>query len=146
MGYITKRYLVLKNIFFVLLIALNIGPLLGTLIYSLSNGDFEAKTKVTLSVIFIFVLFITIVNLISKWHLRTPMWVIIFILMYLLANLKPILLIIGICTIVDELLVTPLYKHFKEKYKWNKNYDIRVETDGKLKARTTEHATNTTST
>lgn len=146
MGYITKRYFILKNIFFVLLVALNIGPLIGTLIYSLVNGEFEPKTKVTLSVIFIFVLFITIINLISKWHLRTPMWVIIFILMYLLTNLQPILLIIGICTIVDELLVTPLYKHFREKYKWNKNYDIRVETDGKLKARTTEHATNTTST
>lgn len=129
----TRKYRIGKNITALLIVLLNIGPLLATLIYSLCTGVIQEHNKITLGIVFVFVLVLTITNLLAKWHLRTPLWVFLFALYWLLDQFLVVFLIIGICTIVDEIIVTPLHRYFKNNFKVNKAIDKRIEQEKRNK-------------
>lgn len=127
MSTITKKARTGSIVFGLLSFLCFIGPIIATFIIALYDKAIETSEKTTLGVIFIFVVFVSVVNLIAKWHLRTPIWIMLFALYFITSNFIVELLIIGICTILDELIFTPLHKHYKNKFKINKEIDNQFE-------------------
>ena len=64
-------------------------------------------------------------NLILKYHIRSTVWILLIGIYIALKDITTLLIIISVCTVLDEFLVTPLYKHYKERYKINKEIDKR---------------------
>ena len=65
-----------------------------------------------------------------KIHLRSTIYILMIGLWVALDKLLPFIITIGICTILDELIFTPLYKRYREDYHTNKQLDKRLTTMG----------------
>lgn len=71
------------------------------------------------------VLIMTVVTLVQKVALRSRLWVILIGMYICLDNILTPLIIIACCQIVDELIVNPLAKAYKNRYIINKQIDRR---------------------
>ena len=120
---ITKKYKSLYWVFAVLSFCLTFLPFF---IY-LAKGYLEATTaqKVVMSAITLGAIIIAAIGIFSKYTFRGVGYLIIIALYIALQNVATPILIIAICTITDELVVCPLKKQFKEKYKINLEIDKR---------------------
>lgn len=120
----TKTYRFKKNICLLFSILCSIGPLL--LFIGMAFAQAEGKQKLVLSMTMIAAIIIAVVSFMRKVHLRSTIYIIILGLYFCLDNLIPFILTIAICTLLDEILFTPLYKRFKEDYYTNKQIDKRM--------------------
>lgn len=84
-------------------------------------------TKTTLAISIVVAGLLSMANLLLKYSIRSTIWVLLIGIYVALRNITPLLIIIAICTIIDEFIVHPLYKHYKERYHINKEIDKRVE-------------------
>lgn len=82
--------------------------------------------RLTMGVLFIFAGVLTAINILNKYSLRSTTWILLLGVYICLKNITPLIVIIAICTIVDEIIVTPLYKNFKGNFKINKEMDKRL--------------------
>lgn len=98
------------------------APLLVALITGFSYSDDE-RGKVTLSICCIVALLLTLINIISKYSVRSTMWVLLLGAYSVLEDVMPYLIAIAICTIIDEFIITPLYKSVKNRYIINREID-----------------------
>lgn len=121
----TKHYRVLYWSFFVLTILLQLGPLVtyGTIAYVKSDLVSE---KIALTTTIFIVAILTVVAFINKLAMRSRIWILLLGLYFALDYILTPLIIIAVCQIVDELIVTPLKKHFKTKLTINKEIDKRI--------------------
>ena len=109
-----------------------IGPLVGAFIYALSSGQVEVKHTIIFGVAFAFIIFVSLINILCKFHSCIPGWAFIFFCIWLVKNIAVILIIIGFCSIVEEIIAKPFYEHYKKEYEFNKQYDRRQEMDKRL--------------
>jgi hypothetical protein len=98
----------------------------GAFIYALATGQVRQENKMVLGVVFTFIFIISIFNILASFHKRTPGWIFIFFCIWLVENMIAIIIIIGVCTILDELIAEPMYKKYKARYVFNKEYDRRT--------------------
>lgn len=98
------------------------APLLVALITGFSYSDNE-RGKVTLSICCIVALLLTLINIISKYSVRSTMWVLLLGAYAVIEDVMPYLIAIAICTIIDEFIITPLYKSVKNRYIINREID-----------------------
>ena len=98
------------------------APLLVALITGFSYSDNE-RGKVTLSICCVVALLLTLINIISKYSVRSTMWVLLLGAYAVLEDVMPYLIAIAICTIIDEFIITPLYKNVKNRYIINREID-----------------------
>lgn len=84
-------------------------------------------TKTTLAISIVVAGLLSMANLLLKYSIRSTIWVLLIGIYVALRNITPLLIIIAVCTIIDEFIVHPLYKHYKERYHINKEIDKRVE-------------------
>lgn len=121
----TKHYRILYWSFFVLTILLQLGPLVtyGTIAYVKSDLVSE---KIALTTTIFIVAILTVVAFINKLAMRSRIWILLLGLYFALDYILTPLIIIAVCQIVDELIVTPLKKHFKTKLTINKEIDKRL--------------------
>ena len=101
----TKHLRAGKIIMHIISIALCYVPLLVALITGFTYND--GAGKVTMSICCVFALLLTVINIISKYSVRSTMWIIL----------------IGIYTVLDEFIVAPIYRSLKNKYIINKEID-----------------------
>ena len=121
----TKHYRKWKWIFFILSLLLTFGPIIFTFASALfEEGVLHQKFALTTS-LFICIIF-TVISVFLKYKPHSLPWIILFGAWVLLDNLLATVLIFGICNIVDEFIVSPLYKHFAISLKINKNLDDRL--------------------
>lgn len=66
-------------------------------------------------------------NVIFKHHIRSVVWILMLGIYVCLKDIQALLIVIAIFTILDEFFVTPLYKHYKERYHINREIDKRIE-------------------
>lgn len=111
-----------KIILGIISILLCYAPLLVALITGFSYSDNE-RGKVTLSICCIVALLLTLINIISKYSVRSTMWVLLLGAYAVLEDVMPYLIAIAICTIIDEFIITPLYKSVKNRYIINREID-----------------------
>ena len=123
MSNITKKYKSLYWVFNILSFCLTFVPFFVFLIVGYINAT--TAQKVVMSAITIGALLISAIGIISKYTFRGVGYLVIIALYVALQNVATPILIIALCTITDELVVTPLKKKFKEKYTINKEIDKR---------------------
>lgn len=119
----TKKYKTLKICFLALSILCSFGPL----IYFVIDGFIGAKTveKLALTFTTLGALIVTITAVFLKIKLRCPVFIILIGLAVALDKILPCIITVAICTILDEVVFTPLSKKYKELYTINKEIDKR---------------------
>lgn len=110
-----------------------IGPIVGAFAYALSTGQIQQKNEIAFGVVFTFTLIISLLNILCKFHKKTPLWVFLFFCMWFIKNVYIVIIIIGTCTILDELIAELFYNYYKDLHKFNKNYDKRSEIEKRYK-------------
>lgn len=121
----TKNYKIKKNITLIFSILCSIGPLVVFTIIGLVQGEGVEKISLTLTAISSIVL--AVLAVLRKIHLRSTIYVLMIGLWIALDNILPFVITLMVCTMLDELLFTPLYKRWKEDYHTNKQFDKRIE-------------------
>lgn len=122
----TKTYKCKMIITGILSFLCSFGPLIVFTIMGLAQG--EGKEKIVLTMTMVGAIMIALIAAMKKIHLRSTTFILMIGLWVALDRLLPFILTVAICTIIDELILTPLYKRFKEDYHTNKQIDKRIET------------------
>ena len=120
---ITKKYQRLAILFQALSILVLIAPLAYYTIYGFING--EVTEKLTLGVTFVVACILLVINVLFKYHIRSTIWILVLGIYFCIDSIMPLLLMVAIGTILDEFVLTPLYKSYKNKCTINKEIDKR---------------------
>ena len=99
------------------------APLFVALVVGFSYTEGAGKISLTISCAL--ALLLTIINLISKYSIRSTMWILLIGIYIALDDVMPYLIAIAICTIVDEFIISPLHKKYKDLYTINREIDAR---------------------
>lgn len=121
----TIKFRRLTALFTIVSLLLNIAPLAFYTIKALIDADLTHE-KVALSMTVFIVLIMTVVSIANKIVLKSRIWIIMLGIYICLDTVLTPLIIIAVCQIVDELLITPLKKNFKSKKIINKEMDKRL--------------------
>lgn len=121
----TKKYKSLYIIFTILSIASTILPLLIYIIKGYVESEITVE-KVTLTCTLLLALILTIVNVLFKYKLRSIIWILLLGIYICIDNILTLIIMIGVLTILDEFIFTPLKESFKNKYVINKEMDKRL--------------------
>lgn len=121
----TKTYKIKKNICGFLSFLCTVGPLLVFIIMGLIQGEGQEKLCLTLTSIASIIL--GLLAVMRKVHLKSTVYVAMIGLWIALDNIMPFIITLGVCTILDEILFTPLYHRFKEDYHTHKQIDKRLK-------------------
>lgn len=106
--------------------SLCIMPLLIYIVLGFLDGDIQKGEKVFLGFTCITALILTIVNLLMKYHLRSPMFLLMLGIYYAMNNVLTVFIIISAGVVLDEFIFSPLARKHKQKYIINKEIDDRL--------------------
>ena len=120
---ITKKYQRLSILFHAFSIIVLVAPLAYYTILGFING--ETTEKFTLGITFFTAVILLIINVLFKYHIRSTLWILVLGIYFCMDNILPLLFMVAIGTILDEFVLTPLYKSYKNKYTINKEIDKR---------------------
>jgi hypothetical protein len=81
--------------------------------------------KLALAATVMVVLILTVIAAVNKLALRSRLWILLIGLYFVLDSFMTPLIVIAICQVLDELVITPLKKFFKDRYTINKEIDRR---------------------
>lgn len=124
MSDITKKYKVKYMIAKALSIGMTLGPLLTYVIIGFSNA--EPTTRVLLSLSTISAMIMTFVSVVFKFHLRSTIFILMLGIHCCISNITALITVMAITTLIDELILVPLCKIYKNKYTINKEIDKRL--------------------
>lgn len=82
-------------------------------------------SKVVLGMCLTTALIFVIINVIAKHKIRSTIWIVMIGLYMACDNIIPLLIIVATLTVIDEFVLEPLYKKYREKYVINKEIDKR---------------------
>lgn len=126
---ITKKYRRGYYITTVISWLLVLGPLVGYIIYGFISG--ATVQKLSLGISTMAALALTGFSIVFKKHIRSTIFIILLGIYIALREITILLVILSICTILDEFVVTPLQKSFREKMVINAQIDRRINYDTK---------------
>lgn len=121
----TKKYKRLYVIFTILSCICFIGPIAYFTIQAFV-ADTALVSKVALSSTLLIVVILSVVAMVNKIAMRSRLWILLIGLFICLDHFIVIIVTIGICQIIDELIFSPLKKYYETKYKINKEIDARL--------------------
>ena len=120
---ITKKYQRLAILFHALSILVLVAPLAYYTIYGFING--ETTEKLTLGITFVIACILLVINVLFKYHIRSTIWILVLGIYFCIDSIMPLLLMVAIGTILDEFVLTPMYKSYHNKCTINKEIDKR---------------------
>lgn len=120
---ITKKYQRLAVLFHALSIIVLVAPLAYYIILGFING--ETTEKFALGITFVIAVILFIINILFKYHIRSTLWILVLGVYFCMDNILPLLFMVAIGTILDEFVLTPLYKSYKNKCTINREIDKR---------------------
>ena len=123
----TKKY---KNTYWILLatsIVLNFLPVIVYVIKGYASIEVEEYRKVVLTGSIMVSLLLCVYNILAKKHLRSVVWILLLGVYYAIQKIELLLILMAICTIIDEFIVEPLLKKYRLKWKTNEEIDSRLE-------------------
>ena len=126
MSTMTSKYKKLSILTFLLSAMCSLCPILIYVIKAFVDKDVQEVNKYTLGIMCSVALVVTLINIVAKLHLRCIPWILLLGIYVCLKNITALLVIMAITTIIDELILTPLHKSFKNKYTINKEIDKRL--------------------
>lgn len=121
---VTKKYARLSLLFFWLSIIVTIVPVIVYTGLAFANG--EVHQKVTLGITLAIAIILVVINLVFKYHIRSSVWILTLGIYFCMKNILPLLLMLAIGTILDEFVLTPLHKSYKNKKTINYEIDKRI--------------------
>ena len=102
------------------------APLLIYLIIGLASNNVTTGAKVSLVAMLFLALILTGINVIAQKHLRCPIWVMLIGLYIAMDKyLMPLIIILAITSILDDLLFTPLIHYYYTQTVASKTIDKR---------------------
>lgn len=107
-------------------VLLIVAPVLIWSIVALCNNEALAVEKVSLVGCIAVALVIVGVNFLMKLKLRSPIWIVLIGLTAVLKDIMPLVITVAVCTLLDELVVSPLINKYKIKVESNKVVDERL--------------------
>lgn len=122
MSNITKKYRICAAVLLIISILFNVAPLAAYTITGLVEADLVIE-KVTLTSTIFVVAIMSIVPRLSTT--RSRVWIIMLGLYFCLDAFVTPLLIIAITQMLDEIIISPLHKYYRNKYRINKEIDHR---------------------
>ena len=126
MSTMTSKYKKLSILTFLLSAMCSVCPILIYVIKAFVDKDVQSVNKYTLGIMCSVALVVTLINIVAKLHLRCIPWILLLGIYLCLKNITALLVIMAITTIIDELILMPLHKSFKNKYTINKEIDKRL--------------------
>ena len=123
----TQKYKTTYWILFGISILLNFLPLIVYIIKGYASIEVSEARKVTLTMTMMIALILSIYNILAKKHMRSVIWILLLGVYFAVQKIELLLLLMAICTIVDEFIVEPLMKKYKLKWKTNYEIDSRLE-------------------
>lgn len=119
----TKKYKRLYWLTTILSWVITFVPLLVFVIWGLVEGT--PHRKLALGGLMVVAAILVVINILMKLSLRCIPWVILIGIYICLKEITVLLIIMAITTVVDELVLTPLSKNYKQKLTINKEIDKR---------------------
>lgn len=102
------------------------APLLIYLGIGLASDNVTTGEKVTLVSMLLIALILTAVNVIAQKHLRCPIWVLLIGLYVAMDKyLMPLIIILAITSVLDDLVFTPLIHYYYTQTVASKTIDKR---------------------
>lgn len=126
MSTMTQKYKRLSIITFLLSSICSLCPIVIYVIKAFVDSDVKEVNKYTLGIMCSVALVVTLINIVAKLHLRCIPWILLLGIYVCLKDITALLVIMAITTIIDELILVPLHKSFKNKYTINKEIDKRL--------------------
>lgn len=120
----TKRLRTWLIILTILSILLNVGPIATYCVIGFVQGTALVE-KVALSMTILVVAILSVIAWANKLVLRSRLWILLVGVFFVLDTFLTPLIILGVCQVVDELLVCPIKHHIKTRYTINKEIDRR---------------------
>ena len=106
-----------------------VTPLLIYVIMALCGGAVVAAKVAVVSTVMIAII-LTVFNIIAQKKLRCPIWIMLIGLFVAIKEyLLPLIIILAITSILDDLVFTPLIGYYKTKLISNKAMDERLPED-----------------
>lgn len=103
------------------------APLIIYVIIALSSGQAVVAQKVAVVSTTMVALILTAFNVISQKKLRCPIWIVLIGLFVAVRDyLMPLIIILAITSILDDLVFTPLITYYRTKLISNKAIDERL--------------------
>lgn len=122
---VTKKYRRAYWILTALSWALVLGPLVGYLIYGFISG--ATVQKLSLGICTLAALGLTGFSVVFKKNIRSILFILLLGIYIAIEKITVLLVIMSLCTILDEFVVAPLQKSYREKLVVNKQIDRRME-------------------
>jgi len=119
----TKKYGVTATICEILSWAVIVVPMLVFIVMGFIMGPIVSKVVLGLTTIASII--ILLIAALQKSKLRSPFWLLTLGLSFCLSEIYPLLIIMGVGTILDEMILTPLGKHYRNLYTINREIDKR---------------------
>jgi len=108
------------------------APLIIYFIIALCNDGIKVGYKVTMVAMLIIALILTIINVFAQKNLRCPIWIILIGLYLAIRDyLLPLIIILAIVSILDDLVFTPLIHYYYTKTVASKTIDQREAVEKK---------------
>ena len=99
-------------------------PMLVFIAMGFIMGSVVSKVVLGLSAVAAFI--ILLFSAFQKLKLRSPFWILCIGLSICLTKIYPLLIFMAIGTILDEIIFSPLGKHYRNLYTINKQIDKRM--------------------
>ena len=122
----TEKYKKKARFYSFLSFFITVVPILIYVVIGFIEGTIGQK--ITLGMCLVAVVILVILNLLFKHIPRCGVWTFLAGLAYACNNMVPLLLIMAITTALDELVLSPLAKKYKNLYTINKEIDKRGTT------------------
>lgn len=120
----TSRFRLSFWILAVMSFMLNVAPLAIYAINAVVAADLVYE-KVALSMTVFIVLIMTLISIVNKIAFRSRLWIALIGIYVCIDSIMTPLIIIAVCQIIDELIISPLKKNQKNKLIINKEMDKR---------------------
>lgn len=119
----TKKYKRLARLFSLLSILVLLAPLAYYLVEAFIAG--VVIEKLALGGLATMAIILTLFNIIMKSNLRSPIWLILLGIFFVLENILPLIIFIAAGTILDEFVFSPLARRYRNLYTINNEIDKR---------------------
>lgn len=107
-----------------------IAPLLAYVIVALSSGDTLVAQKVAVVSTAMVAVMLTAFNVIAQKKLRCPIWILLIGLYVAMREyLMPLIIILAVTSVLDDLVFTPIIGYYRTKLISNKAMDERLPDD-----------------
>ena len=105
-------------------------PLLIYLVIALENDGIKVSQKVAVVGTLIIAIILTILNVIGQKRLRCPIWIILIGLFIAIRDkLLPLVIILAIVSVLDDLVFTPIISYYHTKTIASKTIDQRLDAE-----------------